>query len=130
MIINNDKDTFVQLWQELERTRGRLESQGKRFCVRHVLTDWYKQGLIDWHGTLLEIEDYRPMQATSLDEYIWDVCRICAVEGLTILPPPALSLDRHRELLRVITAKQLKTGLRNIKMKALDLAHKQVFRQK
>ena len=103
MEILNNKECFVQLWLQLERTRQLFGEQHKRFCIRRVLKDWF--------GSL------------ATDDFIWEVCNLCEQEGLNELPPPSLCSRTHRELLRAITAIYLGIGIRKVNIKALDAAY-------
>ena len=80
MEIQNDKACFVLLWRMLERTRRLLAGHCKRFCIRNVLKAWF-----DLEGN---------------DDFIWQVCHMCELEGMNELPRPSLYPRQHRELLR------------------------------
>ncbi len=113
--IQNNKESFVQLWLRLERTRRLLGGQCKRFCIRNVLKAWFG------------------VEAT--DNFIWDVCRqitllldedtpIC---GNDFLRPPSLYPRKHRELLRTIVSLKLGISIRSVNLKALDKAYSIAF---
>ena len=111
--IQNNKECFVALWQQLERTRQLFGMQYKRFCIRRVLRSWM------------------PTEAT--DEFIWEVCRLASydeaspVGGYDVLPPPALHPRKSRELLRALVAVKLGIGMRKVNLKALDEAYSIAF---
>ena len=105
--INNNQESFVQLWLRLERTRRLLGGQYKRFCIRNVLKTWFG------------------FEAT--DNFIWEVCHCCNQAGWDELPLPSLYPRKHRELLRAIVS--VKTGISYYKvdLKALDAAYSIAF---
>ncbi|MCR5038316.1 MAG: hypothetical protein K6A94_03130 [Bacteroidales bacterium] len=111
--IQNNKECFVALWQQLERTRQLFGMQYKRFCIRRVLRSWM------------------PTEAT--DEFIWEVCRLASYDeanpicGYDVLPPPALHPRKSRELLRALVAVKLGIGMRKVNLKALDEAYSIIF---
>ena len=112
VIIENNKECFVQLWRRLERTRQMLGGQYKRFCIRNVLKVWF--------GPL------------ATDDYIWEVCHHTIVDdewacGNDMLKPPSLYPRKHREFLRAIVAVSLGISLRKVDLKALDAAYSEVF---
>ena len=105
--VDNNKDCFVQLWLQLERTRQLLTRQCKRFCIRRILKSWFG------------------VEAT--DNFIWEVCHLCEQEGWNELQAPSLYPRKHRELLRAIVS--LKTGISfyKVDLKALDAAYSIAF---
>ena len=103
----NTQEGFVQLWQQLERTRLLFQGQYKRFCIRRVLKSWFG------------------LRAT--DDFIWEICHLCEQEGWDELPLPSLYPRKHRELLRAIVAVSLDIGIRHVKLKALDRAYSIAF---
>ena len=111
--IQNNKECFVQLWLQLERTRQLFGMQYRRFCIRRVLRSWM------------------PTKAT--DDFIWEVCRLATyddespVYGLDELPPPSLHPRPCREFLRALVATKLGIGIRKVDLKALDAAYSEVF---
>ncbi len=105
--IDNNQDSFVQLWRLLERTRLFLRTQHRRFCIRRVLQLWFEN--------------------EADDDFIWEVCRLCEQEGYTELPPPRLYPRKHRELIRAIVAVKNGTSFYKIKLKALDAAYSIAF---
>ena len=107
MQIENNKECFVRLWRQLERTRRLLGRQNRRFCIRRVLKLWF--GLM------------------ATDDYIWEVCIRCEQEGWNELPPPSLYPRQHRELLRAIVATRLDIGLRKVHLHDLDEAYRIAF---
>ena len=112
MKIENNKECFVQLWRQLERTRQFLASQHKRFCIRHILEAWFG--------------------ADASDDFIWEVCGKTVVDeeqayGWDELPPVVLDPRKHRELLRAIVATRLGIGMRKVSLKALDAAFSVVY---
>ena len=107
--IQNTKESFVALWQQLERTRQLFGRQYKRFCIRRVLRSWM------------------PTEAT--DEFIWEVCHISEQEGYNELPPPTLYPRKSREFLRALVAVKLGIGMRKVDVKALDEAYSIAFPQ-
>ena len=110
--VDNNKDCFVQLWLQLERTRQLLTRQCKRFCIRRILKSWF------------------PAEAN--DDFIWEVCHRAAVddepqEGWNELPPPSLYPRKHRELLRAIVSVKLGIGTRKVHLPDLDRAYSIAF---
>ena len=111
--IRNNKECFVALWLQLERTRQLFGMQYKRFCIRRVLRSWM------------------PTEAT--DEFIWAVCRLASYDeanpicGYDVLPPPTLYPRKSREFLRALVAVKLGIGMRKVDVKALDEAYSIVF---
>ena len=105
--VDNNKDCFVQLWLQLERTRQLLTRQCKRFCIRRILKSWFG--------------------VEASDNFIWEVCHLCEQEGWNELQAPSLYPRKHRELLRAIVS--LKTGISfyRIDLKALDAAYSIAF---
>ena len=82
------------LWRMLERTRRLLAGHCKRFCIRNVLKAWF------------DLE--------ANDDFIWQVCHMCELEGMNELPRPSLYPRQHRDLLRAIVA--ARTGISVYKM--------------
>ena len=111
--IQNTQECFVQLWQQLERTRQLFGMQYKRFCIRRVLQSWM------------------PTEAT--DDFIWEVCDKTSlgfgesIYGYDELPPPTLKPRKSREFLRAIVAVKLGIGVRQVDLKALDTAYHTAF---
>ena len=105
--LNNTQECFVQLWQQLERTRRLFQGQYKRFCIRRVLKSWFG------------------LRAT--DDFIWEVCMLCEQEGWDELPLPSLYPRKHREFLRAIVAVRLGISFYKIDLKALDAAYSIAF---
>ena len=105
--VDNNKDCFVQLWLQLERTRQLLTRQYKRFCIRRILKSWFG--------------------VEASDNFIWEVCHLCEQEGWNELQAPSLYPRKHRELLRAIVS--LKTGISfyKVDLKALDAAYSIAF---
>jgi len=113
-MIANNKESFVQLWLRLERTRQLLWTQHKRFCIRRILKTWF--GL------------------RANDDFIWEVCTLVAtldeqepVCGWDELPPPALCPRIHRELLRAVVAVRLGISFYRVNLRALDSAYSIAF---
>ncbi len=105
--LNNTQECFVQLWQQLERTRLLFQGQYKRFCIRRVLKSWFG------------------LRAT--DDFIWEVCMLCEQEGWDELPLPSLYPRKHRDFLRAIVAVRLGISFYKIDLKALDAAYSIAF---
>ena len=111
--IQNNMECFVQLWQQLERTRQLLGMQYRRFCIRRVLQSWYGP------------------EAT--DDFIWEVCNMTSlcmdepVYGYDELPLPALYPRKSREFIRALVAVKLGIGVRHVRLKALDKAYSIAF---
>ena len=105
--VHNNKECFVQLWLQLERTRQLLTRQCKRFCIRRILKSWFG--------------------VEASDNFIWEVCHLCEQEGWNELQAPSLYPRKHRELLRAIVS--LKTGISfyKVDLKALDAAYSIAF---
>ena len=102
--IENNKQSFVALWLELERTRQRFATEYRRFCPRRILRDWFGE------------------EAT--DDFIWDVCYCCNQEGYNELPPPAEAPMKCREFLRALVTVRLGLSEFKINRSALDAARK------
>ena len=109
MQIENNEACFVRLWLRLEHQRRLCELQYKRFCVRRLLKAWFGH------------------EAT--DDFIWEVCTRCGQEGWNLLPPPTLSPQKHRELLKAIIEVRLQMGRNHIDLRALDRAYALAFPQ-
>lgn len=113
MNFENNKECFVRLWRRLERTRQFLASRHKRFCIRHILQEWFGKN--------------------DTDDFIWEVCNLLSTDGedpvcgYDELPPLTSDPRRHRELLRAIVAVRLDIGMRKVDLKALDAAYSVVF---
>jgi len=113
LVIENNEECFVQLWQRLERTRQLFGMQYKRFCIRRVLQSW--------------------LGSEATDEMIGDVCELAAtheyepVYGLDELPAPGLHPRKCREFLRALVAVRLGIGVRKVDLKALDRAYSVAF---
>ena len=108
MNIENNKESFVQLWLRLERTRRLLGGQCKRFCIRNVMKTWFG------------------IEAT--DDFIWMVCTLCEQEGWNELPIPSLYPRKHREFLRAVVAVKLGISFyKEVDLKALDKAYSIAF---
>ena len=107
MNIENNQETFVLLWRMLERTRRLLAGHCKRFCIRNVLKAWF------------DLE--------ANDDFIWQVCHMCELEGMNELPRPSLYPRQHRELLRAIVAARTGISYYKIDLKALDAAYSVAF---
>jgi hypothetical protein len=105
--LNNTQECFVQLWLRLERTRRLLQGQYKRYCIRNVLKTWFGH--------------------RATDDFIWEVCHLCAQEGWNELPSPLLSPRKHRELLRAIVAVKSGISYYKVNLKALDSAYTIAF---
>lgn len=111
--IANNRESFVALWRQLERTRRLLGMQYRRFSVRNVLKSWFG--------------------AEASDDMIWEVCRLATydeerpVYGLNELPLPGLYPRTSRELLRAVVAVRLGIGVRKVDVKALDEAYTEAF---
>ena len=105
--VQNNKECFVQLWLQLERTRQLLTRQYKRFCIRRILKSWF------------------PAEAN--DDFIWEVCHLCEQEGWNELQTPSLYPRMHRELLRAIVAVKVGISFYKVDLKALDKAYSIVF---
>ena len=111
--IQNNKECFVTLWRQLERTRQLFGMQYRRFCIRRVLRSWM------------------PTEAT--DDFIWEVCRLATydeespVYGYDELPPPTLYPRKSREFLRALVAHKLGIGVRQVNLEALDAAYRIAF---
>ena len=112
MKLENTQECFVQLWLRLERTRRLLAGQYKRFCIRHILKEWFSDDVTN--------------------DFIWEVCYNTVVGGQQVcgwdaLPPPKLYPRKHRELLRAIVSVTLGIGLRKVNLRALDRAYTIAF---
>lgn len=111
--IANNRESFVALWRQLERTRRLLGMQYRRFSVSNVLKMWF--------GTEVS------------DDMIWEVCRLAThdaerpVYGMNELPVPSLYPRPSRELLRAVVAVRLGMGVREVDVKALDEAYTEAF---
>ena len=105
--VQTNKECFVQLWLQLERTRQLLTRQYKRFCIRRILKSWF------------------PAEAN--DDFIWEVCHLCEQEGWNELQTPSLYPRMHRELLRAIVAVKVGISFYKVDLKALDAAYSIAF---
>ena len=105
--IDNTQECFVQLWLRLERTRRLYQLQHKRYCIRNVLRSWFG------------------LRAT--DDFIWEVCHLCGMEGWNELPSPLAEPRTHRELLRAITATVLGLSRCKVNLPVLDRAYAIAF---
>jgi hypothetical protein len=105
--VQNNKECFVQLWLQLERTRQLLTRQYKRFCIRRILKLWF------------------PAEAN--DDFIWEICHLCEQEGWNELQTPSLYPRMHRELLRAIVAVKVGISFYKVDLKALDKAYSIAF---
>ena len=103
----NTQEGFVQLWQQLERTRRLFQGQYKRFCIRRVLKSWFG------------------LRAT--DDFIWEVCMLCEQEGWDELPLPSLYPRKHREFLRALVSVILDIGMRKVSLSGIDTAYSIAF---
>lgn len=112
MIIENNEECLVQLWQQLERTRVLLGAQGKRFCIRNIVRSWHQQGILHWQQAQLDLPNCKMRKILSYDEYLWEVCRLSNLDGWEVLPPPNLHPKKAQDLLRVLVAKEMRLGLR------------------
>ena len=109
--IQNNKQCFVQLWLELERTRQRFDDECRRFCPRRILFDWFGE------------------EAT--DDFIWEVCFNTVIDdeqvyGYDLMPPPE-EFTVTREFLRAVVATKLGIGMRKVDLRALDAAYSIAF---
>lgn len=107
--LENNLPCFVQLWQELERTRQLLLQQHRRYCVRNILKTWLAT------------------EATS--DLIWEVCLRASrqdqeVLGWDELPPPSTHSRIHREILIALLMVKLHLGKRNVRLHDLDAAYR------
>ena len=102
MEIANNQSSMVKLWRMLERTEEVLHASYKRFCPRAILKQWF------------------PTRATN--DFIFDVCRLSALEGYEELPSVRLNPRKHRELLRPIIAVTQSIAMRQGDTHALDYA--------
>ena len=112
--IENTQECFVQLWLRLEHTRRRLAGQYKRFCIRHILKDWFG--------------------GAANDDFIWEVSLRTLVDdqqvcGWDALPPPKFHPRKHREFLRALVSVTLGIGMRKVNLRALDRAYSIAFPQ-
>ena len=111
--IQNNKECFVTLWRQLERTRQLFGMQYRRFFIRRVLRSWM------------------PTEAT--DDFIWEVCRLATYDEESPvycydeLPPPTLYPRKSREFLRALVAHKLGIGVRQVNLEALDAAYRIAF---
>ncbi len=112
MVIENNKECFVRLWRQLERTRQFLASQHKRYCVRHILEAWFGEN--------------------DSDDLIWEVCDLLSTEEQTVygwdeLPTVVEDPERNCFLLQAIVAAKLGISIYKIKTKALRDAYLEAF---
>lgn len=101
--IQDTETCYMQLWLMLESTRQSLQERYKRYCIRNILKDW--------------------LGPFATDDYIFEVCNKCCLEGFTELRMPECDPRPHRELLRATVATILNTGMNGINLKALDRAY-------
>ena len=112
--IENSKECFVALWQQLERTRQLLGMQYKRFCIRRILQSW--------------------LGPEATDDFIWDVCYDLFVDdrqiyGYDPLPPPSVEPRPHREFLIAFVGRKLGISPYKVNRQALDAAYSIAFPQ-
>ena len=105
--LNNTQECFVELWLRLERTRRLHLLQHKRYCIRNVLKTWFGH--------------------RATDDFIWEVCTRCGLEGWNELPSPLAEPRTHRELLRAITATVLGLSRCKVNLPVLDRAYAIAF---
>ena len=117
MKIENTQQCFVQLWLKLERTRRLFAGQYRRFCIRHILQEWFG--------------------SNATDDFIWEVCNSIIIDedmeqpvyGYDLLPSPKLQPRKSREFLRALIAVVLNIGIRKVDAKALNKAYEKAFPQ-
>ena len=112
MVIENNKECFVRLWRQLERTRQYLESRRKRFCVRRILQTWFGEN--------------------DSDDLIWEVCNLLSTEEQTVygwdeLPTVVEDPERNCFLLQAIVAAKLGISIYKINSKELRDAYIEAF---
>ena len=127
MKIENTLECFVQLWQQLEHTRQLLEAQYNRFCVRSVIRNWVRLGIIDLHPP-----DGQSSDSQLFNDLVWQVCMRASrsgneVYGLDQLPPPSTHPRIHREILRALVMVTLHLGAHNVRLRDLDKAYHLAF---
>ncbi len=105
--LQNNKECFVLLWRLLKRTRSFLRVHHKRFCVREVLKLWF--------------------EGEATDDFIWEVCNGCGLEGWSELPSLKYQPRTHRELLKAILELKLADRPGRVNLKALDAAYSVVY---
>lgn len=110
--IENNKESFVQLWRKLERTRQLLGMQYRRYCPRRILQSW--------------------LGPEATDDFIWEVCHKTVIDeeqiyGYDLLPPPRRYPVVHREFLRALVSVKLGIGMRKVDLHALDEAYSIAF---
>jgi len=122
MTIENNKTTFVRLWQELERTRRAFGVEGKHFCIRRVVQTWARQGL------LAITAEAGVSERAAINQLITRICYKCQLLGYDELPLPCCKPKPHREFLRALVSEQLGIGMRSVDTGALDEAYQLVLR--
>lgn len=118
--MTNDLVTAVWLWRELEHTRLLLQNENKRFCVRNIIGNWQQKGILDWQHAQLDLPNCKVRTLHSYDEYLWEVCRMCECGGWEVLPPPDVAPEKSLALLRVLMAKEMRVGLKNVSYQMLE----------
>ncbi len=111
--IQNNEESFVQLWRKLERTEQLFGMQYRRFCIRRVLQTW--------------------LGPEATDEMICEVCERATqyeyepVYGFDKLPSPLTHPRKSREFLRALVSVKLGIGMRKVNLEALDRAYSTAF---
>lgn len=142
MLIENNLQCFVQLWQQLERTRQLLAGQGRRFCLRSIIKSWVRLGIIDLcendqqssnsNSSNSKLSNSKLSNCKLLSDLIWEVCMRASrpgneVYGLDQLPPPSTHPRVHREILIALLMVKLNLGKHNVRLHDLDEAYHLAF---
>ncbi len=138
MQIENNLECFVQLWQQLERTRQLLTAQHRRFCVRSIIRSWVRLGIIDLplpdsQSTHQQLSNSKSSNSQILEcDLIWEVCLRASrpdseVLGWNELPPPSTHPRIHREILVALLMVTLNLGKHNVRLHDLDEAYSIAF---
>ncbi|MBQ0063100.1 MAG: hypothetical protein KBS94_03605 [Prevotella sp.] len=120
--LGNNPESFVALWQLLERTRIALRCNYRRFCLRNILKAWFPSV-----GCRRMRDEIPPLSEYTFDDLAWTICSFADIEGYTELPRPADDGRKLRDMLCIIVALCLGIGVRSVWLNALDDAYSTVF---
>lgn len=134
---------FLNLWQQLERTRQLLAAQRRRFCLRSLIKTWIHLGIINLDTIPKQppdkdspdetsIVNRKSLNRQSVDDLIWQICLLASrtgheVYGMNELPPPSTHPRIHREILIALLMVLHGLGKHSIDTRALDEAYHQAF---
>lgn len=105
--VQDTETCYIQFWILLEHTRKILRDHYKRYCIRNILKYWFGPA--------------------ATDDFIFEVCNKCCLEGMTELRMPECEPRPHRELIRATVATVLNKGINHLNLQALDHAYRIVY---